>query len=621
MKVKNSLKRLFAMLCSIVLLATSLYVSIDYVKAKNSVTKTTARSEYTEIADDETISALYSYMYSKFKTNVITDNSTLGCTKSALSISNTANTTNSDEVDILVDYNGGTCNGNTSMTLTKHPNESFGIISPNRKDCVFNGWEILSGDSTIELKNGLYILTAGSQDTIIRAIWKTETGEDVVDTPAPTTDATVKPTVAPIPTPTPAQRYITITVSLEGGAYNGESTVTQKVADKNTIVLFENVDSVQKEGYKVAEFVSNYGGSCTILNDKRVVYTPPSYDNSKLDLITVVWEKIDETPSQDYTTATPTSINTVYINLDGGTFNSSGNQEEVFYIDINTTKTLFKTSDIEKDGYTLKGFKITDGVKYLIQGEDVILLSTDYKASGITMTAIWEQDIEPTSEPTVEPTNSAIVPTIISTQIPTSEPTIQPTSNTIAPTLIPTQAPTSTIEPTIIPTTIPTTSPVPIKITLKSDTIYMGVGEGVAINATATQNAKITYDSKNNLICSVTSNGIIFGHKTGKTQVIISAGGSTKKITVYVLMKPTKIGLTSKMRKKVTYSIKKGKTKQLKVYFYKNSYSNKITFTSSNKKIATVTSTGKIRANKKGTCKITVKSYNGKRAIATIKVT
>jgi len=110
-------------------------------------------------------------------------------------------------------------------------------------------------------------------------------GEDVIDTPAPTTEVTAEPTT--VPSSTPAQRYINITVSLEGGTYNGESIVTHKVAEKNTIVLFENVDLLQKEGYKVAEFVSNYGGSCTILSDKRVVYTAPSYDRTQLDLITV----------------------------------------------------------------------------------------------------------------------------------------------------------------------------------------------------------------------------------------------------------------------------------------------------------------------------------------------
>jgi len=151
-----------------------------------------------------------------------------------------------------------------------------------------------------------------------------------------------------------------------------------------------------------------------------------------------------DTPSAGSTSATPTNKNIVYINLDGGKFSNSGNQEEIFCIDVNTIKTLFKTSDIEKDGYALKGFRITDGAKYLIQGEDIILLSTDYIAGGITMTAIWEQNIVITSEPTIEPANNSIVPTMIPTQVPTSE----PTSNVIIPTIVPTQVPI--IMPTIV---------------------------------------------------------------------------------------------------------------------------------------------------------------------------
>lgn len=525
------------------------------------------------------------------------------------------NKTYSDGVEILIDYYGGKYNSKSSITLTRAPGDEFGIITPTRTDCVLAGWEVISGDTKVELKNGSYTVTVGSQTTVIRAIWKTADGQD-----APVPSLTAAPTATPTtaPTATPAPKQLDVIVSFEGGAYNGQGTMTQKVVSNNTIVLFENVDLIRKDGYKVAGFTCSYGGTCKILEDKRVIYSAPSYNSTKIDLISVVWEKYDETAAS----ASPATQNTVYVNLDGGSFVATGKQEIVFYVDINTTKTLFTISDIEKEGYTLKGFKITDGVKYLIQEEYIILLSTDYKASGITLTAIWEEDNAITPEPTIQPTNTVSIPTTIPTPVSTSTSTAQPTNNPNVPTIIPTPDTTTapTIEPTIIPTTEPTTSPGPVKITLKSNTIYMGVSEKIAIKATATQKTPITYESKNNLICSVTSNGILFGHKVGQTQIVVSAGKTTQKITVNVLRKPSKIGLTNKMKKKVTYIIKKGKTKQLKVYFYKNSYSNKITFSSSNKKIAIVASTGKIKAIKKGTCKITVKSYNGKKAIATIKV-
>jgi len=50
----------------------------------------------------------------------------------------------------------------------------FRYYIAKQKNYVFSGWEILSGDSTVEFKNGFYVLTVGNQDTIIRAIWKTE---------------------------------------------------------------------------------------------------------------------------------------------------------------------------------------------------------------------------------------------------------------------------------------------------------------------------------------------------------------------------------------------------------------------------------------------------------------
>ena len=64
----------------------------------------------------------------------------------------------------------------------------------------------------------------------------------------------------------------------------------------------------------------------------------------------------------------------------------------------------------------------------------------------------------------------------------------------------------------------------------------------------------------------------------------------------------------------------KGKTKTLKVTGAKT----KVTYSSSNKKVATVNSKGKITAVKKGTCYITVKaakSSNYKAASKKIKVT
>ena len=72
---------------------------------------------------------------------------------------------------------------------------------------------------------------------------------------------------------------------------------------------------------------------------------------------------------------------------------------------------------------------------------------------------------------------------------------------------------------------------------------------------------------------------------------------------------PSKITLNAKKK-----AVKKGKTYQLKVKLPKNTASNKITYSTSNKKVATVSASGKVKGVKKGIATITAKAFNGKKA-------
>ena len=56
-----------------------------------------------------------------------------------------------------------------------------------------------------------------------------------------------------------------------------------------------------------------------------------------------------------------------------------------------------------------------------------------------------------------------------------------------------------------------------------------------------------------------------------------------------------------------------GQTYQLNPILPSGSASNQITYKSNNKKIATVTNNGKIKAKKPGTATISIYTYNGKR--------
>ncbi|MCD8015542.1 MAG: Ig-like domain-containing protein [Lachnospiraceae bacterium] len=108
---------------------------------------------------------------------------------------------------------------------------------------------------------------------------------------------------------------------------------------------------------------------------------------------------------------------------------------------------------------------------------------------------------------------------------------------------------------------------------------------------------------------SVSKKGVITikGKKVGTATITVTlASGKKKTIKVKVqkaAVKTTKITVTSK-----SVSIKKGKTYTLAPVLTPITSTQKITYTSSNKKVATVSSSGKITAKKEGTATITIKS-------------
>ena len=81
------------------------------------------------------------------------------------------------------------------------------------------------------------------------------------------------------------------------------------------------------------------------------------------------------------------------------------------------------------------------------------------------------------------------------------------------------------------------------------------------------------------------------------------------------IVSPVKFGVVTTT--KSTYSVKKGKTVKLGAKVTPSGA--KITYTSSNKKIATVTSKGVVKGIKKGTAKITIKA-DGVKKVVKVKV-
>jgi len=164
------------------------------------------------------------------------------------------------------------------------------------------------------------------------------------------------------------------------------------------------------------------------------------------------------------------------------------------------------------------------------------------------------------------------------------------------------------------------TVPAATKVTLNKKSIKLGKGEKFTLTASvAPAKASQTVDWKSDKPSVVSvSNGKIRAEATGTAKITaVTANGKTATCTVTVKKAPAKIRFS-----KASITLKRGSTTTLnsKVKLSTGSASYSRKFTTSKKKVVSVvnSSTGKIKAMKKGIAKIKVKAFNGK--TATIKV-
>ena len=142
--------------------------------------------------------------------------------------------------------------------------------------------------------------------------------------------------------------------------------------------------------------------------------------------------------------------------------------------------------------------------------------------------------------------------------------------------------------------------------------VTLGVGETYSVK---TKNC--TYLSANANIATVSTKGAVKAKKAGTVVVkaIPSTGNKAKVFKITVKKAPGKISkvtFNKKAVKKNKVTLKKGKKGTFKITLPKGTASNKITYTSSKKKVATVSKTGVVKAKKKGTTTITIKTFNKK---------
>ena len=147
------------------------------------------------------------------------------------------------------------------------------------------------------------------------------------------------------------------------------------------------------------------------------------------------------------------------------------------------------------------------------------------------------------------------------------------------------------------------------KLNSTAKTIYTKGQTTASLKLTTTLTDKVTWTSSNKKVATVNSKGVVTA-KTKGTAVITATCGEYKA-TCKVTVKNPSLKLT-----KTSASVKVGKTTKITV---KVTPSGKITYKSSNSKIATVSSKGVVKGKKKGTAKITV-TCNGVKKVFTVTV-
>ncbi len=165
---------------------------------------------------------------------------------------------------------------------------------------------------------------------------------------------------------------------------------------------------------------------------------------------------------------------------------------------------------------------------------------------------------------------------------------------------------TDVIIPTEIDCTVENDNPAVASFTQDPKTgkvTVKGLKDGVAtLSFTHTVPAVIELDENGNPVLD----------ENGAQIIVTPAESTTKKCTVNVFTPPTEISVKAKAK---TIYVKKSTTVSAKVEYGKG----KTTFKSSNTKVATVNSKGKVTGKKAGTVKITA-TNNGESATVTIKV-
>ncbi len=361
----------------------------------------------------------------------------------------------------------------------------------------------------------------------------------------------------------------------------GGSSVDEKTVDYNTQVT--KPEKPSKRGYTFGGWYEDE--ACTNVYD----FTMPV--------------------TKDMTLYAKWTINTYKVSFDS----VGGSSVDEKTVDYNTPVT--KPEDPTKRGYTFGGW----------YEDEAYTNAYDFTmpvAGDMILFAKWNESAKPsgTSQPTEtqpgvtsEPTETPVV-----TVIPTSQPTETQPGVTSEPgktpgaTVIPTSQPTET-QPGV--TQEPTKKPgagASAKVTLNVSSIVLQKGKSTtAVKVILDKGDAIKkWKSSDTTVATVSQKGKIKAKKAGKAVITVTTKkGASACVKVKVQKSKVKTQeLTITNVKKQKLILKKGKIFILKTEVTPLTSQEKITFRSSNKKVAKVGKDGKIEALKTGKTVITVRS-------------
>ena len=265
-----------------------------------------------------------------------------------------------------------------------------------------------------------------------------------------------------------------------------------------------------------------------------------------------------------------------------------------------------------------------DSVEIKMGGKEIVVPYTEDKCTidipnvdgDIVIIAVAVKKVEPTTVSTTEPTTET------TSTVTETEPTTSTTESTTVNTT-PSTTPTTT-QPT---TTKPTVKKV-VKVSLSKKSVVLVKGRSttvkVKVSPTNATNKKLKWTTSNSKVAVVNSQGKITAKGRGNATIkVMALDGSKKYATVKVTVKQP---VTSVKLNRNSANLKvKGKAKQKTVTLRatvnpKNANNKSVSWKSSNSKIATVNSKGKVTAKKKGTCYIYATAKDGSKKSAKCKI-